>query len=129
MAATDADDWTTITELKNDSSAPSHGKNQPCVVCCDLNSYIQLIDPAELVRSAETKTCIGCMLILDALAKFDVDVSSLKFSHDFPAPEPSLSVSGQRSCKLSAGDLDLEIYASDGQYTPGSGPSPVSNVD
>lgn len=122
MAASDEDDWSTVSESEPEPEPESEptpwppGEAQPCAVCHDLNSYYASIDPVELLRSAETKACLGCGLILDALEKFDVDVSSFSSGLDFISSlsEPTLSVAGEPFCKVSAGDLDLEIYASGG---------------
>lgn len=73
------------------------------------------------MQSAEAKECLGCMLLVDVLNKFHVDISSLRYSEDILSPDhnaPSLYLSGEEFTKVLAGDdVELEIYASEGEST------------
>jgi len=66
--------------LAKSEDTPGAEENEPCAICQNLDSYSEKIDPVKLVQSAEAKKCRGCMLLVDALNKFDVDISSLRYS-------------------------------------------------
>jgi len=107
--------------LPGEESEETPEEEEPCAICQNLDCYSQKVDPVKLVQSAEAKECLGCMLLVDALNKFHVDISSLRYSEDILSPDhnaPSLYLWGEEFTKVLAGDdVELEIYASEGEST------------
>ncbi|KAK1834426.1 heterokaryon incompatibility protein-domain-containing protein [Podospora conica] len=102
------------------SSNASPGKGPPCPVCEDLTSWTLTVDHVKLQASAAAKDCVPCMLLLETLRQFDVDLSSLVYSDDILSQDfggRCLILSGDGYPRVLVGDdLDIEIYASAGQF-------------
>lgn len=103
----------------SDETTSKSSNDQICAICGDLNADFKQIDPSALSASAGSKRCAGCMLMLDALEKMGVDVSTLNYCVDDIPPDPSLSIVNEDGCcRITAGELDIEIYASEREPRP-----------
>jgi hypothetical protein len=93
-----------------------------CPTCGDLARWTLKVDHVKLQESAAAKDCVGCMLLLETLNKFDLDLSSLVYSDDILSKDfggRSLILSGEGYPRvLIVDDLDIEIYASAGEFVP-----------
>ena len=103
-----------------------------CPICEDLTPWTLKVNPDKLLESAMKKECIGCMLLLEALSQFQVDLSSLVYSDDIGSDDfggPSLVLSGEGYPRALIGDdLEIEIYAALGTFLSVSRPlSHLSN--
>lgn len=100
----------------------SLNKKSPCPICGDLDRWTLKVDHVKLQKSAAAKDCVGCMLLFEALNQFDVDFSSLVYSDDIMSKDwggRSIILSGEGYPRVSVGDdLDIEIYASAGEFDP-----------
>ncbi|KAK0745692.1 heterokaryon incompatibility protein-domain-containing protein [Schizothecium vesticola] len=104
------------------SSSGSLDEGHLCPICGDLARWTLKVDHVKLQESAAAKDCVGCMLLLEALNQYDVDLSSLVYSDDIMSKDfggRSLILSGEGYPRVLVGDdLDIEIYASAGDDEP-----------
>jgi len=100
-------------------------EEEGCASCKDLNCDGSTLNLNQLLQSAEAKACRGCMLLVDALEKFDVYIPLRGCSFDMypsdPTLLPNVYISGKQHPRVhvtGASDLCLEIYASPGTPPP-----------